>query len=204
MLRRRVLLLSVLAGLFMGAMPVGDSAKAPDEISVGDFAVMLASRLGSVEARGPLTPAQAAEILTRHGVKGVTTVASPLTEQDAVEFFRPFGITLQSRRPQEALGLERAAALLGVFGSTLSAKAGHAANGARIKSQLGGGPVTFDDLTPLDCQSLVPPSPCGGGGQDSCNPCMDCCKNQLGLTGKDCGQLCQKKNLVITPTDPTP
>ena len=204
MLRRRVLLLGVLAGLFMGAMPVGDSAKARDEISVGDFAVMIASKLSPTEAEGPLTPAQAAEILARHGVKGATTVSSPLTEKDAVEFFRPFGITLQSRRPQEALGLDRAAALLSVFGSTLSAKASHAANGARIERQLGGGPITLDEITPLDCQSLVPPSPCGGGGQPSCNPCMDCCLNQLGLTGKDCGHLCQKKNLVVTPTDPTP
>jgi len=203
MLRSRVLLLSLAAGLFMGAMPLSDPAKAPDGISVGDFAVMVASKLGPAEAREPLTPAQAAEILARHGFNGAAKFSSPLTEKDAVEFFTPFGITLRSRRPQEALGLERAAALLRVFGSTLSAKASLAAHGARIQNQLGAS-LALDDLTVLDCQSLVPPSPCGGGGQDSCNPCMDCCKNQLGLTGKDCGQLCQKKNLIVTPTDPTP
>lgn len=204
MLRLRVLFLGVFAGLFMGAMPLSDPAKSPDEISVGDFAVMLAGRLGSVEASGPLTPAQATEILTRQGVKTATSVSSRLTEKDAVEFLRPFGITLRSRRPQEPLGLERAAALLGIFGSTLSAKASQADHVSGIVKHLAAWPGTLDELTPLDCQSLVPPSPCGGGGQDSCNPCMDCCKDQLGLTGKVCGHLCQKKNLIVTPTDPTP
>jgi hypothetical protein len=204
MLRRRVLILGLLAGLFMGAMPVGDSAKARDEISVGDFAVMVAARLGSVKAGESLTSAQASDILVKRGVRAAAHPSSPLTEQAAVEFFRPFGITLRSGRPQETIEPDRAAALLNVFGSTLSGKDSQADHVARMVRQLAGGTVGLDDLTPLDCQSLVPPSPCGGGGQPSCNPCMDCCKNQLGLSGKDCGQLCQKKNLIVSPTDPTP
>jgi hypothetical protein len=202
MLGRRVLLFGVLAGWFTGVVPA--IAKTPDEISVGDFALMVASRLGSAEGTGPLAAARAGEILGKIGANSAPRASSPLTEQDAVEFFRPFGITLQSRHPGEILGRSRASALLGIFGSTLSAQGGQADHLSRMVKQIAAGPVGFDDLTPLDCQSLVPSSPCGGGGQTSCNPCMDCCLNQLGLTGKDCGQLCQKKNLIVSPTDPTP
>jgi len=171
---------------------------------VGDFAVLVAAKLDAENSQAALTPDSAAEILKKHGVKMTTDLSSSLTEKDAVGLFGQLGIVLQSEHPESLLSRERAASLVGIFGSNLASTGDRTGSTFNARAEGTGASTPSIETTPLDCQSLPrPPAPCSGP-QSVCNPCMDCCKNSLGLTGKTCGRLCQKKNLVVSPGEPTP
>jgi hypothetical protein len=189
------------ATLILAATPV----PAAKSLTVGDFAVLIASRLDlSDPFQAPSTPETAAAALEKGGIRLRQDLSSPLTEGDAVGIFDQFGIVLQTEHPENLMAPERAASLLGIFGDTLaSAEARFDTRAAsRITNSVLGAPTV--EVTPYDCQLLPrPPSPCVGP-QSVCNPCMDCCKNLLGLTGRICGPLCQKKNLIVSPSEPTP
>ena len=205
MTRRSLLSVGFLGCFLIAATVLLAGSPAPTgNISVGDFAVMVASRLEPGETSNQhLTPERAAEILSKHKVKINSDLTSALTEKDATDMFRQLGITLQSANPDNPLSAQHASALVGIFESHLNS-AGTKTNGSVIRTTGGSSTTVNPDTTPLDCQSLPrPPSPCVGP-QSVCNPCMDCCKNQLGLTGKTCGHLCQKANLVVSGSEPTP
>ena len=180
------------------------STNTSGSLTVGDFAVLLASKVSTEDVQGPLTPAIAADVLRKHGLNLNSDLSSTVTEKEAAEFFGQLGITLQTERPESLLTPERAASLVGIFGSNLAAAGTRTGQTATLKTS-GSTPVAPTlDTTPYDCQKLPkPPSPCDGP-QEVCNPCMYCCKVELNLTGAICGQLCQKKNLVVSPTEPTP
>ena len=174
-------------------------------ISVGDFAVLVASKMtvSPGDTQGPLTPAVAADILRKHGLKVNSDLTSPLSEKQAAELFGQIGIALQTEHPEALLSPERAASLVGIFGGNL------ASTGARIDTSLAtktsaSAPAapTVEDLTPFDCQKLWPDPTCTT--QECKNPCMYCCQFTLALNGQVCGHLCQKKNLVVSPDEPTP
>ena len=173
-------------------------------LTVGDFAVLLASKVSTEDVQGPLTPAIAADVLRKHGLKLNSDLNATVTEKDATDLFGQLGIKLQTERPENLLSPERAASLVGIFGSNLAAAGTRTGQIATMKTA-GSTPVAPSlETTPYDCQQLPkPPSPCEGP-QQVCNPCMYCCKVDLNLTGAICGQLCQKKNLVVSPTEPTP
>ena len=202
--RRHILLIGFVACLLALTTVLASSTAPSASISVGDFAVLVASKMNPGDTQGPLTPAAAADVLRKHGMKVSSDLTSPLTEKEAASLFGQLGIALQTEHPEALLNPERAASLVGIFGGNL------AATGARTDATLASktasttpGAPTLETI-PLDCQSLPrPPSPCVGP-QSVCNPCMDCCKNLLGLSGKDCGPLCQKRNLVVCPDEPTP
>jgi hypothetical protein len=209
MTRGRFLAFSIACLLTVSVVAAG-SASSGKSLTVGDFAVMVASRINPGEATSQeLTPAEAASLLEKSGVKVKADLASPLTEAQAADIFSQLGITLQAAGADDLLDSARAASLVDVFGTTIAANGNKQAGAFGVKAKgpgttaTGAGTITLD-LTPADCQALPrPPAPCDGP-QSVCNPCMDCCKNQLGLTGKVCGRLCQKKNLVSSPTEPTP
>jgi hypothetical protein len=173
-----------------------------DGMSVGDFAVMVASKIQDDNVA--LTPEAASNLLRKHGVKFGADLNSPLTEKEAAGMFGQLGIVLQSDHPESVLSRDRAASLVGIFGSSLATVGERTTGSFSARTTGTSAAVPSVETTPLDCQSLPrPPAPCSGP-QSVCNPCMDCCKNELGLTGKVCGRLCQKKNLVISPGEPTP
>jgi hypothetical protein len=176
-----------------------------ESLTTGEFAMLIAARINQYDASdAPSTPDAAAATLQKVGVKIRVDLSSPLTEGNAVEIFRQFGISLQEQDPDKLMDPDRAFSLVVVFGDSL------ASAGARIhkpdasQNHAGIPAASRIEVTPQDCQWMVRTSPCGGGGQPSCNPCMNCCLSQLGLTGKVCGRLCQKKNLIVCPTEPTP
>jgi len=174
-------------------------------ISVGDFAVLVASKMNvnPGDAQEPLTPAAAADVLRKHGLKVDSDLTSPLSEKQASDLFGQLGIALQTASPEAFLTPERAASLIGIFGDNL------ASTGTRINESLTTktsastlGTPTTEDITPQYCQTLWPLPDCKT--QVECNPCMYCCHTLLGLNGKVCGHLCQKKNLIVSPEEPTP
>ena len=200
--RRRVLSVGFLACLLTLSTLLAGTPAPSGTISVGDFAVLVAAKLDS--SRGTLSPALAVDVLRKHGLKVTSDLTSPLTEKEAAGMFGQLGIVLQTDHPENLLNRERAANLVGIFGGNLASAGDRIDATLNSKSAAGGAAPPIIETTPLDCQSLPrPPAPCSGP-QSVCNPCMDCCKNQLGLTGKTCGKLCQKKNLVVSPGEPTP
>lgn len=201
--RRRVLFVGILACALSLTTLLAAAPVPSDGLSVGDFAVMVASKVQNGDTTA-LTQEAASNLLKKHGVKIAGDLNSPLTEKEAANVFGQLGIVLQTDHPESILSRERAASLVGIFGSNLASASerGTGTFNARTGSTTEAAPSL--DTTPLDCQSLPrPPAPCVGP-QSVCNPCMDCCKNQLGLTGKVCGRLCQKKNLVVSSSEPTP
>ncbi len=201
--RRRVVFIGFLVCILALTTLLAGSPAPSGSISVGDFAVLVASKMNPDDNQA-MTPAAAADYLRKHGLKISSDLASSLTEKDAADLFAQMGIALQAERPDAVLTSERANALVGIFGSNLSSAAGKTETSLASKSTPGTLASATVETTPADCQALPrPPAPCVGP-QSVCNPCMDCCKNQLGLTGKTCGHLCQKKNLVTSPSEPTP
>jgi hypothetical protein len=193
--------------LFLGATLVLAAAQMPTakSLTVGEFTMLAAGRTHQDDtSQAPPTPEAAVASLQRGGIRIRPNLSSPLTEGDAVEIFGQFGIVLQTEHHESLLAPERAASLLGIFGGTLASaevRFGVSSASRATSSALG---VQTVETTPYDCQTLPrPPSPCVGP-QSVCNPCMDCCKVTLGLTGKVCGALCQKKNLIVSPSEPTP
>jgi hypothetical protein len=199
---RRVIFVGFLAGLLTLTTLLAGAPAPTDSITVGDFASLVAAKVAEFE--GTPSPAVAADILKKHGVKLNSDLTSPLTEKEASEIFGQLGIVLQTSHPEDVLTRGRADNLVGIFASSLTAAGDKFDANLNLKSSGGAVAAPSVEVTPFDCQSLPrPPAPCDGP-QSVCNPCMDCCKNQLNLTGKTCGRLCQKKNLVISPQEPTP
>ena len=93
-----------------------------------------------------------------------------------MEVFRQFGISLQAQVPESPLDRDRAASLIGILGGNLASFAARSDVSfvSRVTESALAAPTAEQTTpTPYDCQKLVPPQPCGGGGQASCNPCMD-------------------------------
>ena len=201
---RRVVFVGFLAGLLALTTLLGGTPAPSGSITVGDFSRLVAAKLAAGDYQGTPPPAVAADILKKHGVKLNSDPASLLTEKDAADIFGQLGIVLQTDHPADLLNRERAASLMGIFGSSLTAAGEKFDTTLNLKTSGGAAAPPTIETTPFDCQSLPrPPAPCTGP-LSVCNPCMDCCKNSLGLTGKTCGKMCQKANLVSSPTEPTP
>ena len=201
MIRKRALFVALLSFFLLATSLVAAPPTAPSGLTVGDFAVMVASRMHLDGAAAPLTPVRAVEVLNKAGVTIKSGLASPLTEGDVAELFQQFGIAMQSQHTGDSLSRERAAALIGIFGPTFNSAAAKSESFSRpskVNTQSPGNTVAAatPELTLFDCQSL-PRTP-------TTNPCQDCCIHQLGLSGKICGHACQKRNLVISPDEPTP
>ena len=157
--RRRILLIGFVA-CFLALTTVLANSTAPSaSLTVGDFAVLVASKMNPGDTQGPLTPATAADLLRKHGMNVSADLTSPLTEKEAASLFGQLGIALQTEHPEALLSPERAASLVGIFGGNL------ASTGARTDATLAsktasttGAPTL--ETTPYDCQSLPkPPAP---------------------------------------------
>ena len=192
--------------LLLGTALVLSAAPTPvaNNLTVGEFAMLVAARTHQADASvAPSTPEAAVASLQRLGIRIRPDLSSPLTEGDALELFRQFGISLQAQAPDNLLDLDRAASLIGIFGANL-ASAGNrndAIPAFQTSTSTPGMPTT-EDLTPEYCQTLWPLPDCKT--QVECNPCMYCCNKLLALNGTVCGHLCQKRNLVVSPDEPTP
>src|SRR5713101_2731184 len=123
MIRNRALFVAFVSFFLLATSLVADPTTAPNGLTVGDFAVMVASRMSLDGAAAPSTPVRAVEVLNKAGVKIKSSLASPLTEGDVAELFQQFGITLQSQHAGDSLSRERAAALIGIFGPTFNSDA---------------------------------------------------------------------------------
>ena len=186
-------------GLFLAA-----PAPTAKTLTVGEFATLVAARINTVDARKtPSSPEDAIASLQKAGIHLRADLSSSFTEGDAVEVFRQFGIALEAQDPENLLDRDRAASLIGIFGGNMASVASRTDISfvGRVTESALAAP-TAEQATPYDCQKLWPVPNCRT--QQECNPCMYCCNKELGLTGKTCGHLCQKKNLVISPSEPTP
>jgi len=187
MIRGRFLVIAVLAGLFVSAAAVGSAA---ENLTVGDFVVMVASRVSPATAH--LTPATAAELLKKNGIRVQTDLSSPLTEGEAADLFSQFGITLQSDRPSSQLERSKAEALLRTFGETLAARS--TANPVMASSGKGNNStsptITLEDALD-DCQNLP-----------KVHDCQLCCKALGVYANKACSQACSNspKASAVEPT----
>ena len=212
--RRRVLSVGFLACLLTLSTLLAGTPAPSGTISVGDFAVLVAAKLDADSSRGTLSPALAVDVLRKHGLKVTSDLTSPLTEKETAQIFGQLGIVLQTEHPDSLLSWDRVSSLVGIFGSNMASFGDRqAASSFASKSSTGSAGTPTLDTTLQDCQSLPRPTDpaviaaCNSNNpppQSVCNPCQDCCKNQLGLTGKSCGKACAQKNLVISPDEPTP
>src|SRR6266571_3687327 len=121
MMRARMLSSGLISCLMTAALLGAAPETRPGNLTVGEFAALIASRTSSDGVVRPVAAADAAEILKRSGIKIKTSLASPLTEGDAADLFHQFGITLQVEHADSVLSRDRAEALVAVFGSTLNA-----------------------------------------------------------------------------------
>ena len=210
MMRRGKIAVLLLVVLFtFSALMAGPATDTKNKITVGDFLVMVSSKLTAGEGEAKLTPDQAATLLNKLGVKVKSELSSTLTEADASNILGQFGITLQASSAMATLDAERAQALLGIFGQTI---ASHRASGENLvnSSTRSTRPLATNSLethtgTVLDCQEL--PHDCSGGGGPDCFTCHECCKRDpptgFGVPDRICAKLCSKAALA-SPTEPTP
>jgi len=188
MTRGKLLALAVLACLVIstGILVAGTTT---NSISVGDFAVMIASRVNPEAAAKGLTPASASDLLKKSGIKVKSSLDSALTEAEASDIFSQFGITLQSLRPLDTLDKTKASALVSTFGDTLAARTeSNVKVGGPVKSTPG---ITITpETTMADCQQLP-----------KTKDCHQCCL-ALGFAHKVCGPGCGNgpKSSGVEPT----
>src|SRR5262245_24617133 len=158
MTRGKLLALALLACLAIstGILIAGTTT---NSISVGDFAVMIASRVNPEAAAKGLTPVSASELLKKSGIKMKSNLDSDLTESDAANIFSQFGITLQSLRPLDTLDRTKASALVGTFGDTLAARTQSTTKINAPAKNTSTGIITVE-TTIQDCQALPKTKDC--------------------------------------------
>ncbi|HEU5182035.1 MAG TPA: hypothetical protein VFW45_14705 [Candidatus Polarisedimenticolia bacterium] len=185
--------LVIVMALLLGAAPASQG------VSVGEFAVMLADRLSGDTDAAPLTAETASETLQKAGIKLRDDLTSPATEEDAVQAFRHLGITIQSQNGSAPLLRNQVQSLIGVFGSSLTAKAsGTAPSKVSGPKQVSSLPTpSLDSIT--DCQQLP-----------KTQDCQQCCRALFGSDQNDvhsnriCGKACNSKNREVSASEPTP
>jgi hypothetical protein len=195
-----LLLTMLAAGWALAAGP----APATKSMSVGDFVVLVASRLASADAsRSHLTVESAAATLQGAGIKISHDLNAPMTEADAVEIFRQFDITLAPADPGSLLDPNRAASLVGIFSSTLAARGGSQtaktdSRGGSLESQgRSASQAVLESIA--DCQALP-----------KTQDCNNCCRELLGgnsndtHTNRTCAKACNTKSRNASPSEPTP
>jgi hypothetical protein len=190
MRRGRFLAIATLACLVLstGILFAG-TGSTKSTISVGDFAVMIASRVSPEAAAKGLTPSSAVGLLGKSGVKVKASLSSPLTEADATEIFSQFGITIQSLRPGDNLDRSKASALVETFGDTFAARF-EASNRVSAPGKSTPPSTVAIETVIQDCQALP--------AQKDCHLCCE----SLGYAKKTCGQACSNgpKASAVEPT----
>src|SRR5436309_4572524 len=136
MTRSKFLLFGLLACLVTVTLVPAAPTTAQGSLTVGDFAALVASRMNPDGVARPVDTASAAEFLRKSGIKLKADLSSPLTEADAADLFHQFGITLQVGQPGTLLTRDRAEALVGIFGSTLTATTSNKATGVALDSKV--------------------------------------------------------------------
>jgi hypothetical protein len=204
---RRVLFLPlamILLAWMAGAPFAIGSAPSSKAMSVGDFAVLLSSKMHAAESSGaPATPEAASELLQKAGIKLGKELSAPLTEGDAARILKQFNISLEPREADALLDYDRAVSLVGIFGSTVSAKGAFATsspNGKGTGVEASAGAAAGGLMESIaDCQSLP-------RTQD----CQQCCRSLLGGTQNEnhtnriCGKACNTKARNVSASEPTP
>src|SRR5882672_4191391 len=162
MTRNRFLLSGLIACLLTATLVLAAPATAPENMTVGDFAALIASKMISDRSVRPVTPADAAETLKKSGIQVKKSFSSPLTEADAADLFKQYGVTLQVQHPEALLSRDRAEALVGVFGSTLTAATNNKATAVVLDSKVTSqktatsSSVSLETATTLvECQSRL-------------------------------------------------
>jgi hypothetical protein len=150
-------------------------SKTPKSLSVGDFAVMLASASGGAR---DLDAARAADSLVRSGVR-LGDLNATLTDGRLAEILRTYGLKVTSTSPDSAVSREKAqAALLLVNGAPGPGRS--MAPASRVPP----GTQTLDDCL----------------AQPNHGQCENCCKD-FGSSGSQCARFCQQIN---KPSDSEP
>ena len=189
MKRGRILALATLSCLVLSIGILGAGTASQSSISVGDFAVMIASRVNPEEATKGVTPVSAAETLKKAGIKSLPELNSTLTEGETAAIFSQFGITLQSFHPSDLMDRARAESLVGTFSETLSGK--FEAN-TKINTSKVAPPTTITpETTMTDCRALPK--------QKDCHACCEA----IGFPHNQCGKLCSN-NPHVSGIEPTP
>src|SRR5262245_59823710 len=196
-IKMRILLsamsLVVVMSLLLGAAP------AAQNVSVGEFAMMLAGRMADGD-KAPETPETASETLQKAGVRLRSELASPATEGDAVQAFQQLGITIQSRNGSAPLQREQVQSLIGVFGSTLTARAsGTSTVKVSGSKEISATPLPGLEQSIEECQSLPKTQDC----QECCRLLFPGGQNDV-HSHRICGKACNSKNRNVSATEPTP
>ncbi len=176
-IRRKVLAFVVAASLPLAvlAATVATGTKAPKSLSVGDFAVMLASASGGAR---DLDAARAADSLVRSGVQ-LGDLKATLTDGKLAEILRTYGLKVASSSPDSPVSRGKAeAALLLVNGAPGQAK------GTASAASVAPGTQTLNDCL----------------AQPNHGQCEVCCKG-FGTTASQCARFCQQIN---KPSDSEP
>jgi hypothetical protein len=182
----------VVSGLTLGLAVLILAAAAPTaNLTVGEFATMVAARMEPGADQAPLTPDAATARLAKSGIRMKADLAAPLTAGDAADLFQQFGISIQSERPDTLLPRDRATALVAAFGDTFSARAEKTTPVVGTVSGTGGASAApaLEDLT--TCQNLA-----------TVKECHTCCRD-LGFKGRTCGQACSNSP-KSSASEPTP
>jgi hypothetical protein len=183
MTKRPFVVMALAAGLVATAFAAPSSPAKSSDVTVGKFAVKVASALGYA------VPDQeaAAQALRGRGVTVDTNLAAPLTEGSAARMMTDLGINVTTPKdPAATVSDSRAGVLAGTMSSLAT---------------LGFTPATTlpdqclhsaDKGTCVDCCiAAVGPLPDPGGGTRT--------------AGKECGRFCQANVIPpISPGEPTP
>jgi hypothetical protein len=195
---------TALSALAVGILLIA-AAPARQGLTVGEFAVLVASNLAPNEAqKTPFTPELAATRLQNAGLKVRAELASPATESDAVDIFRQLGISIETRDPAAPLERDRALSLIGVFKDSLISRP--ATTGSATPSTgnrattVSPNPDTAALLESIaDCQALP-----------KTQDCQSCCRALFSQSQNDfhsnrvCAKACNTRARNVSPAEPTP
>ncbi len=194
----RLPLVLVVASLGVIVLIAAEAAPAPQGLTVGGFAAMIATRLQSAERpMAPLTPEEGQALLRKPGIKIQRNPNALVTEKDAIDILGQIGVTLESSSPANLLDAQRASAIVGTFGRTIASKTGILSAGGveGVRSFTG----LMLETTIQDCQAL-----------EKTQDCQQCCRNLSTAdqndfhTNRICGKACNTKSRNVSASEPTP
>jgi hypothetical protein len=172
----------------MAAAPTPTSSA----MTVGDFAVMIASKLQPTESATVPTTEAALQKLTKAGINLKADPTATLTAGDAAEIFRQLGITIQAEHPESPLVRDRAQTLVNTFADTFSSRSPQTPSSTTVRGTAPAQGSAMAGLEALeDCQSLP-----------KNKDCHECCQN-LGLGKNICGKACSNGKKA-SGSEPTP
>ncbi|HEU4402453.1 MAG TPA: hypothetical protein VFT43_10155 [Candidatus Polarisedimenticolia bacterium] len=177
---RQVLALTLICAMPLAALAAeAKKGKNPKELTVGEFAVMLAATTGSPRQTDA---GKAADQLVKAGVP-LGDLSATLSEQKLAEILDHYGVETKNAAADTAISRSKAEAALLMVKSSLSQGPGATMAGASTSPV----PSTIDD-----CYAL-----------SNHGECTNCCKALGTTTARQCSRLCNEFRKGSSP-EPIP